>query len=47
MLHGDVLLLAAAYQTFSTSTGSAHAAAALAVTIAEDQVNKICPQAAP
>jgi hypothetical protein len=46
MLHGAVLSLAAAYQVFSTSTGSAHAAAALTVTKAENEVNKICPQAA-
>lgn len=46
-LHTAVLSLAAAYQTFSTSTGSTRATAAQTVTKAENEVNKICPQAAP
>jgi hypothetical protein len=46
-LHSAVLSLAAAYQTFSTSTPSTRATAALAVSKAENEVNKICPQAAP
>jgi hypothetical protein len=50
-LHNAVLTLASAYQTFSTSTStsttSTHASAALAVSKAENEVNKICPQAAP
>jgi hypothetical protein len=45
-LHKAVLSLADAYATFSTSTGSTHAAAAQVVTKAENEVNKICPQAA-
>jgi hypothetical protein len=45
-LHRAVLTLAAAYETFSTSTTSTHAASALAVTKGENEVNKICPQAA-
>jgi len=45
-LHSAVLSLAAAYEKFSTSTKSTRAAAATAVTKAEDEVNKICPQAA-
>ena len=46
-LHSAVLSLATAYQKFSTSTGQTRAAAALAVAKAENEVNKICPQAAP
>jgi hypothetical protein len=48
-LHNAVLALASAYQTFSTSTSttSTRASAALAVSKAENEVNKICPQAAP
>jgi hypothetical protein len=46
-LHSAVLSLAAAYEKFSTSAGPTRAAAALVVTKAEDEVNKICPQAAP
>jgi hypothetical protein len=46
-LHSAVLTLASAYQTFSTSsTTSTRATAALAVSKAENEVNKICPQAA-
>jgi hypothetical protein len=46
-LHRVVLTLAGAYQTFSTSTTSTRAAAALAVSKAESEVNELCPQAAP
>jgi hypothetical protein len=46
-LHSAVLSLATAYEKFSTSNGPARAAAALVVAKAEDEVNKICPQAAP
>jgi hypothetical protein len=46
-LHSAVLTLASAYQTFSTSTTSTRASSALAVSKAENEVNKICPQAAP
>ena len=46
-LHSAVLSLATAYEKFSTSTGPTRAAAALVVAKAEDEVNKICPQAAP
>ena len=46
-LHSAVLSLAAAYEKFSMSTGPTRAAAALVVAKAEDEVNKICPQAAP
>ena len=46
-LHSAVLTLAGAYQKFSTSTASTRATAARAVTKAENEVNKICPQAAP
>ena len=46
-LHSAVLSLATAFEKFSTSTGPARAAAALVVAKAEDEVNKICPQAAP
>jgi hypothetical protein len=46
-LHSAVLSLATAYEKFSTSAGPTRAAAALVVAEAEDEVNKICPQAAP
>jgi hypothetical protein len=46
-LHSAVMTLAGAYQRFSTSTTSTRATAALAVSKAENEVNKICPQAAP
>ena len=46
-LHRAVLTLAGAYETFSTSSTSTRAASAAAVTKAENEVNKICPQAAP
>ena len=45
-LHSAVLSLAAAYAKLSTSTKATRAAATLAVTKAEDEVSKICPQAA-
>ena len=45
-LRTAVLTLAAAYQKYSTSSGSIRAAAAAVVTKAENEVNKICPQAA-
>jgi hypothetical protein len=45
-LHRAVLTLAGAYETFSTSSSSTRAASAAAVTKAENEVNKICPQAA-
>jgi hypothetical protein len=45
-LRSAVLSLAAAYQKYSTSSGSTRAAAALVVAKAENEVNKICPQAA-
>ena len=45
-LHRAVLTLASAYETFSTSSSSTRAASAAAVTKAENEVNKICPQAA-
>jgi hypothetical protein len=45
-LHRAVLTLASAYQTFSASSSSTRAASARAVTKAENEVNKICPQAA-
>ena len=45
-LHRAVLTLASAYQTYSTSSTSTRAASAAAVTKAENEVNKICPQAA-
>jgi hypothetical protein len=44
-LHYAVLTLASAYETFSTSS-STRTAPAQAVTKAENEVNKICPQAA-
>jgi hypothetical protein len=46
-LHQAVQRLASAYQTFSTSSGSAATAAAVTVSSAETAVNKICPNAAP
>jgi hypothetical protein len=46
-LHRAVLSLATAYQTFSSSTAATRAAATLAVSKAENEVSKICPQAAP
>jgi hypothetical protein len=45
-LHRAVLTLASAYETFSTSSRSTRAASAAAVTKAENEVNKTCPQAA-
>ena len=45
-LHRTVLTLAGAYETFSTSSSSNRAASGAAVTKAENEVNKICPQAA-
>jgi len=45
-LRSAVLSLAAAYQKYSTSSGTTRAAAALVVAKAENEVNKICPQAA-
>jgi hypothetical protein len=45
-LHSAVLTLASAYETFSTSSPSTRAASAAAVTKAENEVNKLCPQAA-
>jgi hypothetical protein len=45
-LHQAVLTLANAYETFSTSSSSNRAASSAAVTKAENEVNKICPQAA-
>ena len=45
-LHQAVLTLASAYETFSTSSSSTRATSAAAVTKAENEVNKICPQAA-
>jgi hypothetical protein len=45
-LHRAVLTLASAYETFSTSSSSTRATSAQAVTKAENEVNKICPQAA-
>jgi hypothetical protein len=45
-LHRAVLTLASAYETYSTSSSSKRAASAAAVTKAENEVNKICPQAA-
>ena len=42
-LHQAVLTLASAYETFSTSSTSTRAASALAVSKAENEVNKICP----
>lgn len=44
-LHRAVLALASAYETYSTSS-TTRAASAAAVTKAENEVNKICPQAA-
>ena len=45
-LHRAVLTLASAYETYITSSTSTRAASAAAVTKAENEVNKICPQAA-
>lgn len=45
-LHRAVVTLASAYQTLSTSTASTRAAATQAVSKAENEVTKICPQAA-
>jgi hypothetical protein len=45
-LHRAVLTLASAYETLSTSSSSTRAASSAAVTKAENEVNKICPQAA-
>jgi len=45
-LHSAVLTLASAYATYSTSSSSTRAASSAAVTKAENEVNKICPQAA-
>jgi hypothetical protein len=45
-LHRAVLTLASAYETLSTSSSSTRAASAAAVTKAENEVYKICPQAA-
>jgi hypothetical protein len=45
-LHQAVLTLANAYETFTTSSTSTRAASAAAVAKAENEVNKICPQAA-
>jgi hypothetical protein len=42
-LHRAVLQLAAAYQAYSTATGSAGIAAALQVSKTEAAVNAICP----
>jgi hypothetical protein len=44
-LHHAVLTLASAYEAYSTSSSSTRAASAAAVTKAENEVNKICPQA--
>ena len=45
-LHSAVLTLASAYETLTTSSSSTRATSAAAVTKAESEVNKICPQAA-
>jgi hypothetical protein len=45
-LHRAVVTLASASETFTTSSSSTRAASAAAVTKAENEVNKICPQAA-
>lgn len=45
-LHHAVLTLASAYEAVSTSSSSTHASSAQAVAKAENEVNKICPQAA-
>ena len=45
-LHRAVLTLASAYETFSTSSTPTRAASSATVTKAENEVNKICPQAA-
>ena len=46
VLQRAVLTLASAYKTLSTSTKATRAAATQAVSKAENEVNKICPQAA-
>jgi hypothetical protein len=45
-LRSAVMSLASAYEKYSTSSGSTRAADAAVVTKAENEVNKICPQAA-
>ena len=45
-LHTAVLSLASAYETFTTSAKSTRAASSAAVAKAENEVSKICPQAA-
>jgi len=45
-LRSAVMSLASAYEKYSTSSGSTRTAAAAVVTKAENEVNKICPQAA-
>ena len=45
-LRSAVQSLASAYQKYSSSTKSTRAADAVVVTKAENEVNKICPQAA-
>ena len=45
-LQPAVLTLASAYETFSNSSTSTRATSAQAVTRAENEVSKICPQAA-
>jgi hypothetical protein len=45
-LRSAVVSLAGAYEKYSTSSGSTRAADAHVVTKAENEVNKICPQAA-
>jgi hypothetical protein len=45
-LRSAVQSLASAYQQYSSSSGSTRAANAALVTKAENEVNKICPQAA-
>jgi len=45
-LHRAVLALASAFETFSASSTSTRAASAAAVAKSENEVNKICPQAA-
>jgi hypothetical protein len=45
-LRSAVVSLATAYEKYGTSSGSTRAAAALVVAKAENEVNKICPQAA-
>ena len=45
-LHRAVLTLASAYETFSASSSSTRATSGAAVTKAENEVSRICPQAA-